>query len=770
MRRWNPFLRFPRASLVVCLGLCLPLLPGLVNFRIESELRVLLEGDQRNLESYQKTREILANVEIVVISLALPEVFTPEGLDAVRRISEAFEGQPGVTDVKSLTHSSRPIRRGLAFDMVPLVPPGPWDEVTLRSLRDFALSNPLVRNLMVAGDARHTLILATYQRPLETPQQQRQLRDEIESVLRPFRAEGLQIQTLALPLVAEEVRETLRSDVARMAPWCLVLLGLVYGITLQSGRMLVLLLLNQAAVLILLPAATQATGYSLSVFSIMLLPLLTGIHLTLLTHVYTSYQRGRIQTESAVDSIERVLRDVFKASVFAALTTVAGLGSLLLSEVRQVREFGWLGILGMGVIFVMTFGPGLSLLLLSARWLPCPSAAAQPDDLVAGKQNEAAAPADLAAKFTAFVIRGTPVIVTAALGLLLASLAGARLVRTDVRAVEFLNPTSPTRQAVTTLDQVYGGINVVRIEFDSGKVDGINDTGFLAYLDQVEREMRARTGVSAVYSYAQLLALMNQIWEGGGTDAFRLPSNPWLKNLFVVALKAQRFPFLTALADPDFRTAYLVLQTRDMPADQYLKLLRDAVDFAKVHRPPAVEISAAAGMHSILETDRRIMRSQADTLGWTAAIIGLVLALLWRSPRLGLLSLGINLVPVATVIAIAGLADMPLNSITVMVSAVALGIAVDDSIHFITHWRQQLARGATPAEAVAIALRAKGRPIIATSAALIAVFFLFALSSFPPVRHFGVLSVCVFAGALASVLILLPTLLLLTTRNPGKQR
>ena len=99
---------------------------------------------------------------------------------------------------------------------------------------------------------------------------------------------------------------------------------------------------------------------------------------------------------------------------------------------------------------------------------------------------------------------------------------------------------------------------------------------------------------------------------------------------------------------------------------------------------------------------------------------------------------------------------MPLNSITIMVAAIALGVAVDDTIHFITHWRDERQAGASPAEATRSALRVKGRPIVATTIILVGMMMVFWVSVFPPVVHFGLLLAVGLAGALLAALVLLP--------------
>jgi predicted RND superfamily exporter protein len=287
----------------------------------------------------------------------------------------------------------------------------------------------------------------------------------------------------------------------------------------------------------------------------------------------------------------------------------------------------------------------------------------------------------------------------------------------------------------------------------------MNDAAFLRYLDSVQRFAESRPEPTGVYSYAQLLAMVNQIWEGGAPPALRLPENPLLVALFATAIRSYDFPFLQALADAEQRKAQLVIRTRDMPAADYLKLIEEIGAFAEQTKPPGVTVSTARGLHTILEADRRIMRSQVNSVGSAVAAIVLVLAALWRSLRLAVWAGITNGVPVALVLALAGWAGWPLNSITVMMGAIALGIVEDDTIHFITHWRTQRRAGADPEAALRDTLMVKGRPILATTAILVAVFALFGLSSFPPVHQFGLLLAGAFVAAQVAVLVWLPALL-----------
>ncbi len=754
----NPFLRRPLVSLLLCLLACLPAFLKLGKVAVDSDARTLLEGDQRNLAAYEKVRAILNDEVVLVITVAGEEIFSQRGFDDLRQLCDAIAGVDGLVDVKSLTHSVKPVRKGFQFEFVPFVPRGKLDEAEIAKIRAYSVTHPLVKNIMVAPDAKHTILTCSFRRKLDTTEAQRAFRGEIAATIRPFEARGYEFKTVALPLVALEIGETVEHDVKELAAWLFVVVIALLWLALRSFPLLFLCLVNLCATLALLPALMAFLGVPLTFYSMMLFPLVAGIQLTLLAHLFMGASRARREGLEAAAAVARALARVLKSCAFASVTTMAGLVSLALCEVRQVAAFGVAGAAGVAVVFLWTFGPGVALLTLGLK-----IRAGEERELRDGGEAEGASAENLDAGVSSAwaeaVLRHRGRILVAGLAALALAVVGLARARTDIRVTEFLDRSSPTRVALQEFDEVYGGINVVQFRIDSGTTNGINQLPFLSYVGKVQAFADADPRVSGTYSYAQLLAMMNQIWEQEREGSLELPRNPLTLGVFALALKAQNFPFLAALADKDFRTATVIVRTRDMRSGDYLDLLRRIVDFAEKNRPEGVVVSAEEGIHSILEADRRIMDAQARSVALTLGVVGLTLTLLWRSVWLAGMALLANAIPVGLAMALAGFADLPLNSVTVMVGAIALSVAVDDSVHFITWWRDELRRMDDPREALASAFRIKGPPILFTSLILAAVFGLFLLFSFPPVRHFGMLSSAAFVGALISTLAFLPAML-----------
>ena len=725
----------------------IPLLLPLRDLQVRSDADALLESNPSQKATLEKVTSVFQDQVILIVDLECPDVFTEAGIRAVGRVSDALMSVGGVLDVKSLTHSYKPVRKGFSFDMVPLVSRDVSDPVELERLRSYCIGNPLIRNVMVSPDSRHATLTLTFDRQFETLEVKRELRADLDGVFAEFYSEGLRFEVIGLPLVEEEVYSTIVDDLQRFLPLVVLFLIVTLGLAFRSVSFVILLLINQAMALGLIAGSLQWIGYPFTVFTLLLFPLWAGIHLTLLVHLGTACQSAaRRSTEGVVSS---AVSHIGKSCGFATLTTLAGLLSLGLAAISQVREAGLIGAYGVGIVFLMTFGPGVAMMTLFYRWR-------RESNTAEGSQStpNAAGYRSLAWVFSlqrrnGLIALGVAMIVVAI------GVFGPRI-RTGVRPIEFLPVDSPSRSAGERFNGSYGGFNMFQLKVDSGAPNGVNQMPFLKYLEDVQNFAGSKKGVSGAYSYAQVLAMMNQIWEQEKPGSLTLPGNPLLLGTFSLVLKTQKFPFFEALCDADYRTANLVVRSPDLPSDQYLAIIKEIVEYAESKRPEGVSLSAEQGLHSILEADQQLVRSQLRSAGLALGVILILLLILWRSLWLALISIGVNVLPVGTVMVAAYWFDVPLNSITVMIAAVAFGIAIDDTVHFVTQWLDGKNEGLETREAIARAIQIKARPMIYSSLVLGGIFTLLMVTSFPPVQHFGGLSALAFALALGAVFILLP--------------
>ena len=747
----NPFVRFPGFLFCAFLVLVGGLIWQSSKVSIDADPMTLLESDRRHLETYERVSSFLNDDTALVICIESDQLFTPEGFDHIRKLSDAITAQNGLVDVKSLTHSYKPVRKGLSFSMVPFVPSGELTGEQISTIRDFSVTHPLVRNIMVSPDGKITLITATYKRDLSTSVLREAFRSETENILSPFNTPEFKVKVIALPFIAEELSSAFVHDLKFVLPTTGLCILLIVALTFRSISCLVLLLTSEALLAGTLPGLLRLAGFSLTPFNILLLPLLASINLTLLTHQLTALRK----TDPELPLDERfgsMLKTVFRPSLFAAITTAIGLVSLGICEVSQVRNFGLAGSLGIATIFIWCFGPGLSLIRLGcAAW---PSAL---QTKVKNRNNRIANP--LFASLGQAAITYRWITVAFALLIFILGFFAAQRLNVDIRAIHFLSPDSHTRQIAEMIDERMGGINVVQMDFETDKPSGINNLNFLRKLQEVQNFAEATRKFSSTYSYASLIAMMNSVWIGDDSGKLTLPSSPLTLNIFILALKAMKYPFLQALSDESQQTANLVLRTTDMPSGEFVALLESIEAKAGEIMPENVTVSAQAGLHTVLKADRDIVNAQLGSVGITLAAMFAVMAFLWRSLHFASIAIITGLAPVAVLAIIGALVQVPLNSVTVMVGALALGIGIDDAVHLITHWLNAKREGVTENAALALALEAKGPAILCTSLILIGFSLSLLWMSFPPVSHFGSLSAAAYSTALGAALWALPALL-----------
>ncbi len=743
---------------------------------LDTSTEVLLSGDERAGAAYERVQAMLGGQTMVCVLLRDEALLSNEGIARIRGLGERLSTLPGVTDIKSLTHSWRPVRKqGFSLDpreligLKPMVPLEPIPEAGWAEVRRFVTAYPLARDLFISRDGSWALVMLTLERELAQPAQVAALKSDVQAVIdESLLAEAVQeVHVLGFPFIEAEVRETVREDVRAFAGSAAAGAAVILLLSFRSLALLGAVLAFMAAGLAALPLVLRLTGASLNVYTAMLIPLIAGLQLSILTHFVSAFQRALRESAMAAaqepdhavrpgagrgagnarQAAARALQLVSRPSGIALATSAIGLLSLLVCDVDIVREFGGLGAWAVVAVSLVTFLP---------LWLLARSA-----DRGADRTLSPAPPCDASAAMTNFVRwagRQRLWLSAASLSLVVICLPGVLNLRTDVRATEFLNPDSPGRQGLARLDEHLGGVHVFHLELACGTAGGAAAPETLQFLEDLRHFAEEQPGVTNVYSYALIMGLVNQVWTGDESAELKLPATPLLSQLFTGGLRSLKWSLLDNFLDADGKRTAVVIRTHDMPGPEYLALLETFMAFAEEECPEGVSLDVQRGIHDILEADRRLVESQLQSLGLCVLAIFLAVALLWWSWRAAVLSVLVNVPALAVVGGLMSWADLPLNSITVMVSAVVLGIAVDDSIHWLGTYRRESRSTLGMKGAVARTMGHKLKPMICTTGMLVAGLSILTFSRFPPVADFGLLASAALLVSLASSLILLPAL------------
>lgn len=727
----------------------LPVLPRLISLQLDASATVLLAGDARSSAAYERLTRYVGDDVLVGVLVQVDDLFSDEGAALLGELGDALAALPGVEDVKSLTHSRRPVLRpGFSLDpremveLRPFLPRSPQSDAEWARLRELVLEYPLARDVFVAGDGRLAAVLVQVRQGEGSLDG---LLDGVRAVVDAFAPRVAGLHLLGFPFVERELTDAVRADTRVFLTAAALLAVLVLALAFRSLWVVATILVAEALGVASVFALLELNGVTLNLYTGLLVPLVAGVQLTFLTHLFAAVQAGARAGRTPL--LPAALERVGQPSVVAALTTCVGLVSLTVCDVGLVRQFGAVGAQAVALVFLVSLGPPF---LLARR-----------EGRVDGAPPPLPAPRPAVARWVDRLARRRLPVLALALVILAVALVAARDVRTDVRAVEYLGPESPSRQALELLDGQLGGLNFFGLTLDSGRDGGLHELETLALLEELRRFGERQPGVTHVYAYSQVFALLNQVWERDAPGSLSLPDSQARVSLFAALVQAQRLPLQSVLVDAKARRAHVVVRSVDMPASSYLALIERLVAYAEEALPEGMTLSVQAGVHDLLAADARMVHSQIDSLALGLGAVLVCLVLLLRSLRLGLLVLAINLVPLAAILGVMGATGLPLNSVTVMVAAVALGVAVDDAIHVVAAYgRLRRGDGVAPgSDPLAAVLGVRLRPVAATSAILTGGFLLLLPSSFPPVAHFGALTALGLALALGAVVVLLPALL-----------
>ncbi len=713
--------------------------------RVDSSADRLLASDPRNLETFEKINALMPDTELVLVALEIEELFSNQGARIIAQASEQLYSVAGCREVKSLTHSGRPVRAGFLLDIEPFIPLRA-SQADWQRIEAFATRFPMSRNVLVSADARYAILIGVFERSLPDHAAREAFRNEFMQALKPIQSETDAVHVLAFPFIEAEAVNSLKED---LILYLLVAGGLIFVVLFITFRslpaVLSVLLLEGIGVGVLL-GVFEVWGHSIDMYTGILFPLIGGLQLTFIVHYLAALQRES-RLVSPLWAARRAFHEVFPPSSLAVLTTVVGLLTLAFSDLPTLTAFGRIGAVGVTVVFLVTF-------LLPALY-------AIGNRSVEKEQSEAP-------KAILFQIRYRTHLLLIALACSIGVATGIPEIRTDIRAIEFIEPGHPIRESLELLDRELGGTTIFQLEIDTGRDYGLQTLPVLQYLEDMRAFAYSLEGVTDAYAYSQLYLALNQIWDGDPDPNGSLPQTRSKLTLFSQLLNNTPLLFEESFVDEKARSSLIILRSRDMPGVKYLELLKSFVTHAEATSPSGVTLQPVKGLHTILEGDRQIVLNQSRTLGWSAALIGLLLAILWRSPLHSALVLLANVPALLCIFGMMGFSGFPLNSITVMVAAILMGIAVDDGIHLVSAFRSRCRQGQEPRQAASGALRDKLKPMACTSSILAVFLGMLYFTSFPPVAHFGLLSAMGIATAFMGAVLLLPAFLSFTSTSIHK--
>ncbi len=752
----DAILRYRAAVLLVCL-----LLTGLAGYQarhltFDSDIEIWFLEDDQSLRTYRKFLEQFQSDEIEVIGIFADDVFTPELLRAIDRITREAARAPYAHDVTSLSNAEILTSPG-AFHVVigRLMEEIPETAQQAAETRKRALGNVLVRDNLVNADGSATAIIVELDPSATLIEQKRELLEKLDRIVRRHLPADGDYLLSGSPTLDEAFYRYTERDFALLVPLgALVVIGICLALLRRVGVTLAALAVVTLAALWTF-GLMGALGLKVNVISSSLMVLILAVGVADSIHIISDYYDELRAGKAKLEALAAGTAVLIVPCLFTSATTAAGFLSLLTSDLKPTGEFGWLAAVGVGAAFLLsvTFLPAV------LSFLPAPKTAS-----IRGKQ---ALFMERLLDRLGHPTRKSSLVVLGLSGLLIAlAVVGIIKVRVGVNPLNYFRHDDPVRQAIIRVDRELGGSGSFDLVINT-RPEGLKDPEVLRRLDTLEKRLESLPGVTRAFSVLDSLRETRRLLTDGKPESAVLPDSRQMAAQLYLMLEGDEQFRRNVLGD--YQTTRMTARVQFYVA---AKLVKDIHQLQKELRQSywdeALRIEPTGYVLLMSYMEKYMLDSQISSLLVAFSVITVMMILLMRSLRLGLFSLIPNLVPIALGLAFMAPAGIALDPGTVMIGSMALGLVVDDTVHFLVRLRRNLAT-ADLETAIAGAMRQTGRPIIFTSLILSLGFLTLIAGSFNPNISFGLVSAVVIVLAVVADLVMLPAALIVFRPRLGRK-
>lgn len=685
-----------------------------------------------------------------VFYLSIPEIDPYDSVTLARldSLTRRIERKSGIDHVLSLTNARIPLRRDTVYTFGPILPASHLREDIRASIE----GQPFYHRLLIGRDGGSTLVLIKVNEAVnDSPAQIGLVMDVQREAGELFE----QVAVAGLPYLKMQYARLVSSETPLFTVVALVISMLILFLALRSVRAVLLPTLVVGTALIWILGLMSLLHYRFNVVASVLPALMVVIGMANSVHISSRYFSYFHRTGDRKLALRDTIRTAGFSTFLTSFTTAIGFAVLTFSGFGQLSDFGLFASVSIMLLYVLSITLIPTIYHLS---LPVSERA-----LRVTSNIRIDAFFDRVAGFTQ---RHTRSIFVGTALTLVVGVVGTMQVPTDIYLFSDFSPGSELRRHLGQFEARHGGVLPLEVIIRSSHSGQFRRLANLRAIDSLEDELTELEGIDRVISLADLAKVANQAYLGGDPRNFRLPSALELQFLaaglrqWVSATGQENQPAnLPRFTDSTFTVARISLGVQDLGTTGMLTLA-DSVKARVEHRfPPDLFTTVVTGTALIGPLSSQVLVDNLIVgLAIALFVISLVMALLFRSVRLTLISIVPNVLPLLLVAGAMGFLGIELKPSTALIFSVAFGIAVDDTIHFLARYKLFQAEGLSVEVSIARTLSEAGRAVFFTTVVLVGGFSIFMLSDFGGTSSLGGLTALTLALALVSNILLLPAL------------
>ncbi len=801
--------RRPWLVILGMLALTAGLAFGIRFIQSDTSNEAFLHPDDPILLAYEDFRAQFGRDDFIVIALEPKTgIFDPDFLLRLKELHhELEENTPHLDDIISMVNARSTEGRGDTLYVDDLMKDWPQGKERLAAFKKKVMSNPLYLNRLVSKDAKFTTLvlkidayvardknadplagfddkatddalsgfdhkttddaLAGFDEDSSSKKQARKLSDEemsvvvrkVKDIMKAHDGRGYAYYLAGTPVVSDMLKQSMMRDMMKFLRLVVLIIGIILLVLFKriSGVLMPLFIVGLSVA-----AAMGCMGWVNIKFTtpLSILPsFLIAVGVGDSVHILVIFFMRLNQGASRPDAIAYALGHSGLAVVMTSLTTAAGLASFAGAKVAPISDLGILSCVG--VLLALVYTIVLLPAMLTLAPLKPKKGKSQSEHSLLDRVLDGVSEWTTSHPWP--VLAGTFVVICL-------SFLGIMRLSFSHDVLKWLPDRDPVRIATETIDGKMAGTVSMEILLDTGRENGLHDPALLKAIDRLSRKLESEpvTGlqVGKVYSLADVLKEINQALNENRPEMNRIPDNPKLIPQELLLFENSGSDDLEDVVDSRFQIARITLNISWADTLKLTPLVREVETRLKEAIGPQIKFHTT-GMISILgRTLFAAIHSMAQSYGIALVVITCMMILLIGNIRMGLASMLPNLTPILLTLGIMGWFHLPLDMFTMLVASIAIGLTVDDTVHFMHNYRRYYSISGDVTGAVKETLHSSGRAMITTTVVLTLGFAVFSLAEMNNLYHFGILISITLALALLALFIIGPALMALVHFEP----
>jgi hypothetical protein len=719
----------------------------------------LLHKDDPNRVMYDEFRDRFGNDNVILLAIETRDMFGEEFLHTLKSLHRDLEREtPYLDEVKSLINARNTYGAEDELVVEDLLEGWPAMPRDLARVRGHAMDSPLYRNMYLneAGDiamvvikpvavpSRAGDILAGFSESelkaeagtttayLDTKQVAEIVR-AVNNVVARYQSEGLVIHVAGWPVVENALVKIMKRDSAKFLGICIGLCALLLFILFRRPVPVVLCLSVVVVSFVSTLGCMAWLDIAYKIPSQVLPAFLTVVGIGDSVHIMAIFQRNRRAGMDRNEALIKALGHSGLAILLTSLTTAGGLLSFVCAQNAALADLGLYA--GIGILFAFFY----SAVLLPALVALLP--ARPPRKIVECSGLDRAL-----MSIGRFSCRNSGKIIIVFVLLAVLGVYGAGKATYSHFPTKWLPRDMPERLATEFVDEHMAGSRNLEVIVDTHKSQGLHDPEILERLNLLARTLEERFPqkdegiyVGKILSVVDVLKEIHQALNDNDPSAYAVPENARLIPQEFLLFENSGTDDLEDFVDTSFSKARLSVKVPDMDCTSYDRFVDEVTSLFRSALGPDVDIKATGvvGLTShILST---VKQTQVSSLTIAVVVISLLMVLFMGNVRIGLIAMIPNVLPLIAGVGVMGLTGIPFDNATTMVATITLGIAVDDTIHFMHNFRRLYERFGNVEEAVTANMQTTGRAMLFTTLVLISGFMSYSFATLSTYIFFGVL-------------------------------